>query len=545
MLPDPDGAPPPFVNPPPPPAAYPPPIYPPVPSPGGYGAPHGYAAPRPNVYSAPPPTAPTPPYQLVPLVGKPTRVPQAIVAILAVLALVGVAAGVGSAMFEAGPQYPDRWDPRVAKIVEFVEQHRGHEFKHPVAIYFLSPKRYAEIAGGGPDQAPPTAEEKEYSRASVAEYRALGLMQGDPDLLAANEKLQDSGTLAFYSPEDDVVNVRGTKMTVGLRVTLAHELTHALQDQYFDLSPIADAATADGAGAARAVVEGDAVSVEDAYVDSLSEADRAAYEAESSGDSDQADEDLGDVPAVVQVLFGSYYAVGNAFVTFWQATQNGDAELSRIDSVLRQLPIGSYQLFVPDNYLNDSEPTLALADVPKEGEELFERTTLGVDLLFVMLAERIDPLEALHAVDGWTGDTAVAKFDESNRMCVVENVRFESSGPAEVFAVAANKWVAAMPSGANASATIVGDSRQTVTVTTCDAGKDADMKLTGRAGPALAYPVTRLQAAAGAISNGRDYDSAWCYGDAVVSHLTPEDMQAEERTPAIDAAIAAAEDACP
>ena len=253
-------------------------------------------------------------------------------AMAAALALVGASAVAGAVVFDGGPIYPERWDPRVAEIARFVEEERGHTYRHPVRVYFLAPDRYREIAGGGPDEAAPTDEEREYSENTVAEYRALGLMEGDPDLLAANETMQDSGTLAFYSPEDDVVNVRGTDITPAMRVTLAHELTHALQDQYFDLSPIGDAATADESGAARAIVEGDAVSVEDAYVAAMSDEDRADYERESSSDSDAADTDLGDVPAVLQVLFGSYYAVGNAFVEFWQADPSGVVDRENIDA---------------------------------------------------------------------------------------------------------------------------------------------------------------------------------------------------------------------
>ena len=45
-----------------------------------------------------------------------------------------------------------------------------------------------------------------------------------------------SDTLAFYDPRTQDVYVRGTDTTApATRVTLAHELTHALQDQHFDL----------------------------------------------------------------------------------------------------------------------------------------------------------------------------------------------------------------------------------------------------------------------------------------------------------------------
>src|SRR5262245_56655055 len=55
-------------------------------------------------------------------------------------------------------------------------------------------------------------------------------MSGDFDLLKANEDLVDAGTAAFYGPDTQRVAVRGTDMTVEVRVTLAHELTHVLQE---------------------------------------------------------------------------------------------------------------------------------------------------------------------------------------------------------------------------------------------------------------------------------------------------------------------------
>ena len=48
------------------------------------------------------------------------------------------------------------------------------------------------------------------------------------------------GTLAYYDPSGEQVFVRGTELTPAVRVTLAHELAHVLQDQHFDLERLAD-----------------------------------------------------------------------------------------------------------------------------------------------------------------------------------------------------------------------------------------------------------------------------------------------------------------
>ena len=74
----------------------------------------------------------------------------------------------------------------------------------------------------------------------------------------------------------------GTDLTdVDVRVTLVHELTHALQDQHFDLTKLDDAVETSGEDfALTALVEGDATSVEDDYLFSLPQAEQDAYFAE-------------------------------------------------------------------------------------------------------------------------------------------------------------------------------------------------------------------------------------------------------------------------
>lgn len=464
-------------------------------------------------------------------------------AVIAAIALVGGAAVAGAIVFDSSPIHPDEWDPRVAEIAEFVEDYRGLDFKHPVQVYFLTEERYRAIAGGGENQPAATAEDIEASRNSVAQYRALGLIEGDPDLLAANETLQDSGTLAFYSPDDDVVNVRGTEMTVGLRVTLAHELTHALQDQYFDLSPIGEALTADESGAARSIVEGDATSVETAYVETLTPDEQDEYYAESDRSSTDATDALGDVPDVLQVLFGSYYAVGNAFVTFWQA-ESGDVEPSNIDEVLERLPTSSGQLFEPSTYLDGGEPEEVTA--PEGIDDVFEFSSFGTDFLFLMLAERVDPLAALRATDGWRGDTYVSGWTGSRTgsLCVNATIGLATPQDATEMRSALESWSAAMPPEAEASV-VAGESDTSVGFASCDPGTETRVGLTGQSALALNYPVARLQIAALGVQQGRSRESALCYGNAVIGRLTLADIAATERTPAIDAALDAGAAECP
>ena len=63
--------------------------------------------------------------------------------------------------------------------------------------------------------------------------------------------------------------MRGTTLDVAHRVTLAHELTHVLQDQHFDLTKLQKQACASDTGdpaAFKALVEGDAVRIQHDYL---------------------------------------------------------------------------------------------------------------------------------------------------------------------------------------------------------------------------------------------------------------------------------------
>src|SRR5262249_23741025 len=149
------------------------------------------------------------------------------------------------------------------------ESARGLDYKHPVFVDFLSEDDFNKKVTG-PDASSLSDSEKQQLTDSVATFRALGLIQGDVDLAAQNNQLQQSSVLAFYDPQTKHVYVRGTDLDIAHKVTLAHELTHALQDQYFDLTRLGKLPTQEQQNAFRTMAEGDAVRIENKYVAQLS-----------------------------------------------------------------------------------------------------------------------------------------------------------------------------------------------------------------------------------------------------------------------------------
>ena len=68
----------------------------------------------------------------------------------------------------------------------------------------------------------------------------LGLLSPDADLHGLLVNLYAENILGYYNRQDKKMYLVSGKTTLGPedKVTLAHEYTHALQDQYFDLGKI-------------------------------------------------------------------------------------------------------------------------------------------------------------------------------------------------------------------------------------------------------------------------------------------------------------------
>ncbi|MEA2826622.1 MAG: hypothetical protein QOG43_1061, partial [Actinomycetota bacterium] len=154
--------------------------------------------------------------------------------VIALGALTMLSAGVTVVVLrQTEKDYPKQWDPRVAELVNFVQRERGAVYEHPVPVDFLSPEEYSKRTRT--DEGTLSEDDKAELEQFEGTMRALGLLAADVDLFQATNDLVDTGTLAFYDTHEHRVVVRGTAVTPGVAVTLAHELTHVLQDQIYGL----------------------------------------------------------------------------------------------------------------------------------------------------------------------------------------------------------------------------------------------------------------------------------------------------------------------
>jgi hypothetical protein len=327
----------------------------------------------------------------------------------------------------AAPAY---WDERIQPLAEFVEQQHDGKFDHPVDVEFLDEDEFiAEITGSsGPRAQGLHAEAGGTAPAdtdpTLALYRALGLVNGQLDVEGQQQDLDAVSIVGLYSPSTKRLMVRGTQLTVSVEVTVVHELTHAWQDQHYDLTGH-DEDPPDQRAAWLGLVEGDATRVQQAYFqEELEQRDRdqyslemAAFAGQHQGDQTRAEQ----ISATPDVLRGNSefpYLWGEGFAESLISRPEIDTiDNSEVDAAFANPPTSTQQIMFPASWATHpaavTAPDLAL---PAGATEV-GRGTLGAFDLFLTLGERLGHDRGWNAVRGWGADQYVLS-QEGGHVCV-------------------------------------------------------------------------------------------------------------------------------
>jgi hypothetical protein len=427
----------------------------------------------------------------------------------ALLAVAGAAGALVLIERGDGVDHPGEWDERVAELADWVEEARDLRFEHPVAVDFLTPDEYSDSIRG--DEAELTDEDRDAIAGSESLLRAVGLADGELDLFETTNDVVDLGTLAYYDSQDERIVVRGTELTVDLRVTLVHELTHVVQDQHHDIDGLYEEAGDGALLAVRGLVEGDALRIEQRYVDEvLSDEERAEYDEATAAAVAESEADLDEAPPGYVAFFEAPYAFGEPFLLALDAER-------LVDDAFEDPPTSEEQLADPSRYVDDDDPTEV--EPPSVDGEVLDQSTLGWVGWFLVLAERIDPFEALDALDGWDGDAYVL-HEDGGATCVRADIAADDDEQRDEMLAAFERWASTLPAESGASA---GRDGERLRVEVCDPGPDVDLGLTGRGADALVVPVIRSYAYGDALQV-LDSEAARCYADDVVRRFTVEEL---------------------
>ena len=345
---------------------------------------------------------------------------------------------------------PESLDAVVLDIQEFVERERGLEFKQPVDV---------SLAGEGEFQSR-LLEEFDEMEASLVEGQqvlsALGLVPSDFDLVEEERTLLSIGVLGFYDPESKELVVKGTDTTPFVRQVLAHELTHALDDQWFDLNrPQLDNPDDDSGFGFIALVEGSARRVEDAYVASMSSSEQL----EALEEQDRLlfeHPEIFDLPSIVITLEQAPYEEGPPFVD--ELLDTGGQ--SRLDGSFALPPVTSEQILDPARYVAGEGPVAVPA--PVADGEVANVGVLGALLFRETLFDSLpSDAQVQRAIEGWGGDSYVTWIDSAGKACLRDTFVGDTPGDTRELVQAITEW------GAEHNAVIDAPAEGPATFTVC------------------------------------------------------------------------------
>ncbi len=303
------------------------------------------------------------------------------------------------------PKKPDDQSILEGLVVEarkHVEKARGMSFRDAVPVAPQTREQFVdkfmkdmERILGGADRLPPA------SRLLAR----LGVMAEGTDLRSILGKFLEGNIAANYDPETKRVSfLPGVPRSLQ---TMIHELTHALDDQQFDMK----GAMAGWKGefdrmlAYGALAEGDAESVEFRFLTQGNIAKQPLEQLRQFADGMATailQGKFGATPPGIVLAFKSQYLEGLIFAETLRRSEKGE---EAVNAAFRSPPASTEQVLHPEKYLAGEAPVAIALPVP-EGAGVPFSTSLGeLCSRIVLLSRGAAKEEAAAAAAGWAGDT--------------------------------------------------------------------------------------------------------------------------------------------
>jgi hypothetical protein len=334
------------------------------------------------------------------------------------------------------PAKPGRLPPVLARVARQVEEVRGLSFKRAVAAEPLSRREIEKLVADSYEEEVPRDQAEAEERALIT----IGALPEGTDLYKAVLDFGTSQIIGFYDTETRRLVFESDETPSPLaRFTFAHELTHALDDQHFDLGLLDDlnrTCLDDRAAAYLSLVEGDAVLVQFEWArTTLSQDEIQQIQQEAAAFPPPP----ATVPRFVQEQFAFPYEAGQAFVEALLARGGLDA----LDEALRNPPISTEQVLHPARYPSDAPQDVLVPDLSASlgmGWKAIDFSEVGEGFLRDMLELDLPPGEARVAASGWDGGEYRA-FANGSRTAVLLQTVWDSGRDAGEFAGAMRRWI--------------------------------------------------------------------------------------------------------
>jgi hypothetical protein len=357
----------------------------------------------------------------------------------------------GAGARRGGVQWTQSELERTTEVIRAdVEELRGMRFLRPVAVKIATREEFARYAREELERSVPA----ERFAADETIAKMLGVVPVEVDLKETLLTFLEEQVGGFYDPREETFFLMEATPFGVAKIVLAHELTHALDDQHFDLDGGMERVEeeTDRAFAYQALVEGSGTSLMTRWaMEHMDEIDLGGFEAMQK----DANRSLAAAPAWLSKPLLFAYLRGASFLVRSDMLMEGQVKPAKPEDVRRAFerpPESTEQILHPKKYWDEERREAPQAveiatDGLPSGWTVLRSDTLGELLLGLLAAppearalpDFANPIAVLgiqftHAIsEGWGGDRVVLLAKDGARVLQLVTVWDTARDSAEFF----------------------------------------------------------------------------------------------------------------
>jgi hypothetical protein len=272
--------------------------------------------------------------------------------------------------------------------------------------------------------------------------KKLGLIPPEMRLYEFMLELLTEQVAGYYDPYAEEFFIADWIPLEIQKPVMAHELTHALQDQHFDLERFLDRVEGndDRMLAKNSLIEGDALLVMLDYA--LHPLGRSALDLPDIVAMNRAQ--LSFLDAQFRVFAGAPqylretlifpYTYGARFLQSFVRRHSWE----KVSDLYEDLPTSSEQILHPEKYITDRDEPTEMDTKPLRSQledpwKLVTENVLGEFTLYLLLVETLGEEAAAGASEGWDGDAVALLVDEESNECLLLTSIWDSESDAQEF----------------------------------------------------------------------------------------------------------------
>ena len=318
---------------------------------------------------------------------------------------------------------------QIDELIEITEEYRELDFLEPPTVTIVTDD---ELAARVRQQIEDELDPDDLARDTALQV-LLGLIDPGVDLLELYTSLYSEQVAGYYDGDlEELVVPAGTELSALQKVTLVHELTHALTDQHFGFDDRIEQLDAedrfDELSALQALIEGDASFTELLYVTELPLADQLAIVTDAL---EQDTSVLDQTPRFIQDLLVFPYLEGSEFIqTLWSSETGFDL----VNDAYLEPPTTTEHIYHPETYRRgEGIDGVELPDTSVPNYTVDEEAVWGEVSFRVMFDQGLATETAERAAFGWGGDRYRVLWDGEQVIYVLVYVGDTPADAAEMY----------------------------------------------------------------------------------------------------------------